>query len=678
MPFSARCIFFLALAITALLSVNCGGGGGGSSSTSIVPDVNIFPKPELHSRQVSKIEINGETYRYVEEVTTAQAGIFRTMKFSDGMFTSNLQTGYNSVSDNVHVWYEGNDVDAHVYEGLGYRKWLLANELPFSDRLNFGIRVLSSSNTYGPYGLQHDLSSVGQTTLSFQGNTLSVEERLERKQVLDRAGNVLSAYTQKVWFHESRGSLKMEVTEGSSLGLVQTVEDQQLSHDQAFTFGGTNLRKAGHDLVLDFSNLTPMPHSAHLREIYDLGLTLTELPVSPVVPAATIQAMFLYRHHYLYPANLPFLLSEVPSLASYVSGLRASDRFTYYFSATTNQSLQSSGSGASATMGLELGLVGVTSPTGQEIITSVTQVKVVDVAPLSRAYYDGLLVGDIVLAIDDADLIGKSFQEVLSSLPSQEESTVKFLVQRGSQNLTIQTAAEENMAWFLSDGTLYLNVRTFSVQTGLRARSDVDRLEAQQSFSKVILDLRGNGGGRVSGAKDLLDYLGNFDAPSQTTLMYQTTPQLRQHFFGDSMTQNIGVHGKENVVILVDSSSASASELVAGTLKLLGGATIIGGTSFGKGVSQNVYTLLDGTGLWVTNSELLLNGTFSYHGVGIIPDHVVSTTPNLSADPTILAAQSYLSGQLVLAKPALDEGLSSEGKPSDPLLRWVESFGRIR
>jgi carboxyl-terminal processing protease len=329
-------------------------------------------------------------------------------------------------------------------------------------------------------------------------------------------------------------------------------------------------------------------------------------------------------------------------------------------------------------MGLELGLVGVTSPTGQEIVSASTQVKVVDVVSLSRAYYDGLMKDDIILSIDDIDLTGKSFQEVIALLPTQEESTVRFSIQRDTQILSLQTAAEENMAWFLNDGILYLNIRAFSAQTGSRAISDVERLKAQQNFSKIILDLRGNGGGRSSGARDLLDFLGDFDSPSKSTLMYESTPQSEQHFFGDSLSQNIGVHGKENLVILLDGSSASASELVAGTLKLLGGATIIGQTSFGKGVSQSVYTLVDGTGVWVTSSELLLNGTFGYHGIGITPDHTVSTTPSLGSDPAILAAQSYLSGQLILAKPILNDSQIQEVKPRDPLLDWIDTFGKVR
>ena len=134
--------------------------------------------------------------------------------------------------------------------------------------------------------------------------------------------------------------------------------------------------------------------------------------------------------------------------------------------------------------------------------------------------------------------------------------------------------------WFLSDGALYVNVRTFTEKTGLLVMRDVDRLKAQQSFSKIILDLRSNGGGRTSGARDLLDYLGNFDDPVQGTLMYRTTPQLQEYAFGQSMSENIGVYGAGNVVILVDGNSASASEMVAGTLKLLGGATILGERSY--------------------------------------------------------------------------------------------------
>ena len=567
-----------------LLSLSCGGGGGTSAPASInsvdLSGVNIYPKPELHSRQLHKIQVNGETYRLVEEVTASQAGAFETRSFLDGMFTGNLRTSYETVSSNVFVLNQINDQNAFIYEAPGSRQWLPSSELPFSERISYISQSLIDATVFGPYLKQRTLISLGDAMLTVDGVSLPVNEREERTEYFDVAGNLLSTRVEKSWFHESKGALKIEVTEGSSVGLLQVVEKQETNHDQAFTFGASSLNKSGYGMIVDFSNLSPVPHAAHLREIYELGLTLSELPSSAVVPATTVQALFLYRQHYLYPFLLPTGLAEVPSLASYVSDLRSNDPFTYYFSATTNDVLQSRSSGASSTIGLELGLPGLTSLTGQEIISSSVPVTITGITPLSRAYYDDLQVNDILLAIDDVELAGQTFQQVVDRLPTLEEQTVKFLIQRGTQTLTIQTAAEENMAWFLSDGTLYVNVRTFTEKTGLLVKGDVDRLKAQQSFSKIILDLRSNGGGRTSGARDLLDYLGNFDDPVQGTLMYRTTPQLQEYAFGQSMSENIGVYGAGNVVILVDGNSASASEMVAGTLKLLGGATILGERSY--------------------------------------------------------------------------------------------------
>ena len=92
-------------------------------------------------------------------------------------------------------------------------------------------------------------------------------------------------------------------------------------------------------------------------------------------------------------------------------------------------------------------------------------------------------------------------------------------------------------------------------------------------------------------------------------------------------------------MILIDSSSASASELTSAALKDLGIATLMGGQSYGKGVGQNVVGLLDGSGAYITSFELLSPLGNSWHNLGVSPDYPLSTAlPATPTDDTLLQA----------------------------------------
>ena len=152
----------------------------------------------------------------------------------------------------------------------------------------------------------------------------------------------------------------------------------------------------------------------------------------------------------------------------------------------------------------------------------------------------------------------------------------------------------------------------------------------------MILDLRGNGGGYVSAAKDLLSlWLDN-----ERILI-----QKSKHFGNTEENSNSGRAALKDMktVVLVNGSSASASEIVAGALQDYKKATIVGEKTYGKGVVQNLYDLSGGTVLKVTTAEWYTPKDRSINGEGITPDVEVERTYeqiNAMKDPQLDKAKS--------------------------------------
>ena len=127
------------------------------------------------------------------------------------------------------------------------------------------------------------------------------------------------------------------------------------------------------------------------------------------------------------------------------------------------------------------------------------------------------------------------------------------------------------------------------------------------------MDLRGNGGGYVSAAQDLLSLWIDND---------KVVIQKSKHFGDSSNSTSSGkaILKDMKTIVLVNGSSASASEIVAGALQDYGKAKIVGETTYGKGVVQNLYDLSNGTVLKVTTAEWYTPKERSINKTGIEPD----------------------------------------------------------
>lgn len=243
-------------------------------------------------------------------------------------------------------------------------------------------------------------------------------------------------------------------------------------------------------------------------------------------------------------------------------------------------------------------------------------VRVLRTLPDNPARKAGILAGDILYKVDGEEVYTLSTEEIAKRVKGEEGTKVTVTVVRDGEELdfTMKRETINNVSAYVEyDGhTAIVTVTRFDNNTGKMVQ-DFAKDFASKEIKKVILDLRGNGGGYVSAAKDLL------------SLWIDGEPILIQKSrkSGDSTTA--AYNGKAilkdmKTIVLVNGTTASASEIVAGALQDYGKATIVGEQTYGKGVVQELLDLLDGTKLKVTTASWYTPKERSINGEGIKPD----------------------------------------------------------
>jgi carboxyl-terminal processing protease len=447
---------------------------------------------------------------------------------------------------------------------------------------------------------------------------------------------------------------------------------------------GDQLASAQSTLVLNVpADVWASVAEATLKNIYvDTAATPVCLNGSATpLDIVLAQACLTFQSFYLTPDLLPSSLDALDTAEQYVEAL--GDDFSLYISPASFQDLvQPQLEGARAFMGVALEIDGPASTIGPGSPLTITEV-----APLTRAWYDGLLAGDKLIEVDGQPLADLTLDEALELLPRTEAATATLTVQRGAGTLTIATAAEQHISFFVDGEIAYLNVRSYTNTTGRQVREDFEEMvqAAASPIDKVILDLRNNGGGSVQGALELTDYLIDHDQPPQTSLIMSFEDALStkdDKYLGDyptsddlQDTQNLADSAYVELAILVDSASASASEITISALKHYRTATVFGAQTFGKGVRQDVAELVDGSGLFITSQRILDPAGNSYHGVGLEPDILVAGTATPEQDPQLEAAIDWLTdGTLpVAAAGGVWQSDRSNRTARDP---WSSSLSR--
>ncbi len=277
---------------------------------------------------------------------------------------------------------------------------------------------------------------------------------------------------------------------------------------------------------------------------------------------------------------------------------------------------------------------------GVEIGLRENYVRVIRTLPDNPAGKAGMKAGDIIYKIDGEEVYDKTTDAISSKLRGAAGTKVEVTVVRDGEekSFTLTRETINNVSAYIEyDGsTAIITVSRFDNDTGTLVKKLVTSDEFKQKhIKKIILDLRSNGGGYVSAAKDLL------------SLWIDGDVVLIQKSKGSSDTSTRASRGTAVVkdiptVVLVNEGTASASEIVAGALKDYDKATILGKTTYGKGVVQTLLELSNDTLLKVTTARWYTPLGNSIDQNGIKPDIEVDLTyddANHSRDPQLDAAK---------------------------------------
>jgi carboxyl-terminal processing protease len=281
--------------------------------------------------------------------------------------------------------------------------------------------------------------------------------------------------------------------------------------------------------------------------------------------------------------------------------------------------------------------------------------------PAQRA---GILAGDVIAAVDGKDTKGWPVEKVSSALRGNAATSVKVSIARtGIPTPLVFELSREDVhipsvpyVSVLNDGVAYIPLQQFTETTTQEMHDALEQVERSGARS-IVLDLRGDPGGRVEAA---LDIANQFLAKGTCLAAVRTRQGIEAYRAEDEP-----VSSSIPVVALVDGGTASAAEILVGALQDHDRALVLGQRTFGKGLVQSVYNLKDGyalkltTGRWLTPSGRSIHRDRTLGDDGVLREDAPDSTavggifPDIIVDKRAIAAsESTLARKIGASQPA--------------------------
>lgn len=268
------------------------------------------------------------------------------------------------------------------------------------------------------------------------------------------------------------------------------------------------------------------------------------------------------------------------------------------------------------------------------------------VAPLkgTPAYAAGIKAGDQIATIDGKSTEGVSVDKAVTEIRGPAGTTVSFVIIRDGKLLDIKVVRDTIQIPETDDGldeasgVYHIALYEFTSNSGELFRQAFERFKASGS-RKLVIDLRGNPGGYLEAAVDIVSHF----LPKGMTVVTEDFGGKEANQEHTSIGYNDIPKGTK-VAVLIDGGSASASEIFAGALQDSDVATIIGTKSFGKGSVQTLLDLADGS-LKITVARWITPDGHWIMGNGVTPDIIVPFTQADAAakrDPQMARAINFL------------------------------------
>ena len=295
------------------------------------------------------------------------------------------------------------------------------------------------------------------------------------------------------------------------------------------------------------------------------------------------------------------------AIKGYIAGLN--DEYTQYFTKEEMDEFYVDTMGNFDGIGIYM-----TSDTNTNTIVIISPIKD------SPAHKAGLLPGDIINKVDGKSYSGEELDEASNAIKGEIGTSVELEINRNGEVFTVNVTRENvkvnHVESKIIDGNIgYLEIASFDEGCGEEFLKKYNELK-EQNITSLIIDLRNNPGGIVTEALDIAEYMVDKDA-----LLLITTDKNnnKEEYRSEANGKVIDVP----VVILVNENSASATEILAGALKDNNAARIIGTTTYGKGLIQELIRLTDGSGIKMTTNEYYTPNQNRINKVGITPDEIV-------------------------------------------------------
>jgi carboxyl-terminal processing protease len=288
---------------------------------------------------------------------------------------------------------------------------------------------------------------------------------------------------------------------------------------------------------------------------------------------------------------------------------------------------------------------------GLGIVIGIRDGQLTVISPIegTPAYNAGIKPNDRIVQIEDQSTINMSLIEAVGKLRGRKGTEVTIYVNREGfpepkkfrmvrDTINIQSVE----AFDFGKGILYVRIRDFQKNT-----FDSIKEALQNKNGKVeglILDLRGNPGGLLDQAEKVSDVF----LKDGVIVITKIGDSDKEYSASEDVSDYVG-----EIVVLIDSGSASASEIVAGALKNNDRAVLIGLRSFGKGSVQQIFDLNDGSALKLTIADYLTPGNISIQDVGI--------TPDIMLNPVVISKEN------VIFNPSSDKPQTNSDEKTKPL-----------
>jgi len=269
--------------------------------------------------------------------------------------------------------------------------------------------------------------------------------------------------------------------------------------------------------------------------------------------------------------------------------------------------------------------VGVGIYMGKDKAGNVIVVSPIDGTPAMEA---GLQSEDIILEVDGQNVIGMVTDEVSAMIKGEPGTKVNIKILRNDEYIDFEIERKEIKVYHVTSEMLegnigYIRLSTFDEECSKEFKEKYEEL-ISKGAKKIIVDLRYNTGGLVEEALTIA----NMIVPKGKTLLVTVDSKDNKE---KTIAKNDNII-KEDIVILVNDYSASASEILAAAVKDNECGVVVGTKTYGKGVIQSVFTLNDGSILKLTTSEYFTPNENKINKEGITPDYIVEIPEDTAED----------------------------------------------